>query len=106
MTELKIKIEDQYLAAFLNFLETLNYVEVEKPVGKGAQQSALEKFLETAGPDHPMRKAVKPEPKNTTIDLIVSASGYKKTNWAKVAAHAEKMEIPESTEELLAQLNA
>ena len=77
MTELKIKIEDQYVAAFLNFLETLSYVEVEN-LGAG----------------------------NATIEALIKESGYKKTDWAKVTAHAEKMDIQESTEELLAQLTA
>ena len=106
MTEIKIKIDDQYVAAFLNFLETLSYVKVEKTTGNGTKQSAREKFLESASPDHPLWKAVQAEPQNVTLEMIISASGHKKTDWAKVAAHAENMDVQESTEVLLAQLNA
>ena len=109
MTELKIKIEDQYLAAFLNFLETLNYVEVDQSATKrseSARQSATEKFLQTAEPEHPLRKGVRPVRKGATIEDLIRESGYKKTDWKKVASHADNMNIMESTEELLAQLTS
>lgn len=73
-----------------------------KTIRNGTKQSAREKFFESAGPDHPLWKAVRAEPQNITLEMIISANGHRKTDWVKVAAHAENMEVQESNEVLLA----
>jgi len=40
MSEIKISIDDQYLQAFLAFLQTLNYVQVEKVTKNGKSGKA------------------------------------------------------------------
>lgn len=114
MSEIKISIDDQYLQAFLAFLQTLNYVQVEKVTKRGKSNkakpgtgSAAESFLENLPPDSPLCQAVKPVRKgNVTAADLIRESGYIKTDWDKVSEIGNRMDIPQSTEELLAQLSA
>jgi len=112
MSEIKISIDDQYLQAFLAFLQTLNYVQVEK-VTKGTRDrkvkpkrgSPTEAFLSALPPDSPLRQAVKPIRKGkVTAEDLVRESGYVKTDLEKLRRLAEDLDIPQSTDELLAQL--
>ncbi len=111
MSEIKISIDDQYLQAFVAFLDTLNYVQVEKITkgNKGEKSNsqsgnATETFLSELPPDSPMHQAVKPIRKSVTVEELIQESGYVKTDWDKVAQIGVAMDIQESTEELLAQL--
>lgn len=114
MSEIKISIDDQYLQAFLAFLQTLNYVQVEKVTKRGKSGkakpetgNATESFLENLPPDSPLRQVAKPIRKgNVTAEDLIRESGYVKTDWDKVRDIGAKMNIPQSTEELMAQLTA
>jgi len=114
MSEIKISIDDQYLQAFLAFLQTLNYVQVEKVTKRGKSNkakpktcNAAESFLENLPPDSPLRQAVKPIRKgNVTAEDLIRESRYVKTDWEKVREIGAKMNIPQSTKELMAQLSA
>ncbi len=112
MSEIKLNIDDQYLQTFLAFLQTLNYVQVEKVTqgapgrkAKAEPGDATEAFLAGLPPDSPLRQVVKPIRKgNVTADDLIRESGYVKTDWEKVREIGLAMDIPQSTEELLAQL--
>ncbi len=112
MSEIKINIDDKYLQAFLTFLETLSYVQVEKvtpqtrrPKGKAKAANATEAFLEGLPPDSPFRQVVKPVRKgNVTAEDLIRESGYVKTDLEKLRRLAVELDIPQSTDELLAQL--
>ena len=105
MTELKIKIEDQYLLAFINFLDTLSYVKVE-PYSSSKEVSATEGFLIVSEPDNPLRKVVRPLQKSKTIEAIIEESNYKKTDWRKINILAQELNITESVDELAQLLTA
>jgi hypothetical protein len=97
------------MAEFMKVLGTLDYVEVEQSTaGQSVRitKNATDNFLQVAEPMHPLRKAIRPIRQGVTIEDLIKESGFKKTNWQKVALHAHKMKITETTEELLAQLKA
>ncbi len=114
MSEIKLSIDDQYLQAFLAFLQTLHYVQVEKvmpngqvekPKGEKPQPgTAAETFLAGLPPDSPLHHAVKPIRKSVTVEELIRESGYVRTDWEKVKAIGIAMEIPQSADELIAQL--
>ncbi len=111
MSEIKINVEDTYLAALLTYLKTLNYVqisEVSTPVrpADAKQRSAADRLLETLEVNHPLRQLVKPHIASQNILELIQKQQYRGTNWQKLYAMADKMEIQQSTDELLAQLAA
>jgi len=114
MSEIKITIDDQYLQAFLALLETLNYVQVEK-VTNGVQSGkseakpvdATEAFLAGLAPDSPLRQVVRPIRKgDVTAEDLIRESGYVRTDLEKLRRLSIELDIPQSTDELLAQLTA
>jgi len=110
MSEIKINVDDKYLQAFLAFLETLNYVQVEK-VSKqksdGVPVNATETFLAGLPEGSPLQLAVKPTRKgNITAEDLIRESGYVRTDWNKIIEIGLAMDIPQTTEELLSQLSA
>lgn len=109
MSEIKINIDDRHLQAFLAFLETLNYVEVEKVTRNKSKTKAQSTevngtFLASLPPDSPLRQAVKPIRKNVTAEDLIRESGNIKTDLEKLRQLAVDLDIPQSTEELLSQL--
>jgi len=114
MSEIKLRIDDQHLQTFLAFLQTLNYVQVEKVTksargrkAKAEPRDATEAFLAGLPPDSPLHQVVKPVGKgNVTAEDLIRESGYVKTDWEKVREIGLAMDIPQSTEELLAQLGS
>ena len=116
MSEIKLSIDDQYLQAFLAFLQTLHYVQVEKvmpngqvekPKGEKPQPgTAAETFLAGLPPDSPLHHAVKPIRKSVTVEELIRESGYVRTDLEKLRQLAIELAIPQSTETLLAQLTS
>lgn len=111
MSEIKINIDDRHLQAFLAFLETLNYVEVEKVThgksnAKAQSADATGAFLATLPPDSPLHQAIKSIRKNVTAEDLIRESGYIKTDLRKLRQLAVDLDIQESTEELLEQLKS
>jgi vacuolar-type H+-ATPase subunit I/STV1 len=110
MSELKIHVEDQYLPALLSYLQGLSYIRVEQiKEKKGSKQkqtatNATERYLATLSPTDPMRQAIKPMRENVTAEDLVRESGYVKTDWDKVRQIGIEMDIPQTYEELIAQL--
>jgi len=112
MSEIKINIDDKYLQAFLAYLQTLSYVQVEKVSKKPSDRrekakagNATEAFLDGLPPDSPLRQVVKPIRKGkVTAEDLIRESGYVRTDWEKVKEIGAAMDIPQTTEELLAQL--
>ena len=114
MSEIKISIDDQHLQAFLAYLRTLSYVQVEKvsnsslaQKAKGSPANATEMFLDKLPSDSHLRQAIKPiRTGKVTAEQLIHESGYVRTDWNKVTEIGATMDIPQSTEELLAQLTA
>lgn len=111
MSEIKINVEDVYLAALLTYLKTLNYVqiaEVSTPVKSAnvKQLSAADRLLETLEVNHPLRQLIRPYIASQSAGELVQKQQYRGTNWQKLYATADKMEIQQSADELLAQLAA
>jgi len=113
MSEIKISIDDQHLQAFLGLLQTLNYVRVDKVVAKGSSEKlgeqvltndATASFLSGLPAENLLSQAVKPVRKTITVEELIRESGYVKTDWEKVHAIGLAMDIPQNTEELIAQL--
>ena len=109
MSEIKIIIDDRYLQAFLAFLKTLNYVEVSKVSQDKSKTIASSpdvngNFLANLPPDSLLRQAVKPTRKNVTADELIRESGNVKTDLEILRQLAIELDIQQSTEELLAQL--
>lgn len=116
MTEIKIQVEEQYLQALLNFLQTLPYVQLK--LGKmpfsanridGLESSNVEEagvpYLNTLPSSHPLRAAIKPIRRSAKIEDLIKESGYIKTDWEKIRQLAQDLDIQESAEDLIAQLN-
>jgi hypothetical protein len=108
MSEIKINIEDKHLFAFIEFLKTLNYVQIREVSAprraNGKAQPSAQAFLDSLPPDDPLRMAVKPLRSTVTSDDLIREQHYQKTDWKKVKAIAQKMDIQEPVEDLLAQL--
>ena len=108
MSEIKINIDDRDLQAFVAFLETLNYLKVEKVIqSKGSSSmDPNSAFLSSLPPDSPLRQAVKSIRKNVTTDDLIRESGDLKTDLGALRQLAIALDIPQSSEELLAQLSS
>lgn len=108
MSEIKLTIQDQYLSAFLNYLKTLNYIEVEQ-VQTSKKQVRTKKtnpdaLLESLAIDDPLRQVIKPIRKSATLEQLAKEQNYVKTDWNRLRKVADEMDIQEPIEELLAQL--
>jgi hypothetical protein len=104
MSEIKINIEDKHLFAFIEFLKTLNYVQISEVSANGKTRPSTKVFLDTLAPDDPLRMAAKPLRAAVTADDLIREQQYQKTDWKRVKAIAQKMDIQEPIEDLLAQL--
>lgn len=108
MSEIKISIEDKHLFAFIEFLKTLNYVQIKEvsapKQANGKARPSAQALLDTLPPDDPLRMAVKPLRAAVTAEDLIREQRYQKTDWKKVKAIAQKMDIQEPIEDLLAQL--
>ena len=116
MSELRLQIDDQYLQAVLSYLQTLSYVKVEvvsapkkakaKAKKKDAPTSATDAYLATLPPDSQLRKVIKPMRQSVTAEELIRESGYVRTDLKKLRQLAIELDIPQSTDELIAQLTA
>lgn len=109
MSEIKINIQDRYLRAFLELLQTLNYVQVKEIGGVEVKQngeSATEAFLKTLSANDPLRKAIQPTRAAGSADTLVQEQGYLNTDWKRLSKLAKDLDIQEPTDDLLAQLTA
>ncbi len=96
MSEIKINIQDQYIRAFLEFLQTLNYVQVKEIGGVAVKQnsaSATEAFLKTLSPNDPLRKAIQPNRQGISANDLIKEQGYEKTDWSRLNQLAKDMDI-------------
>jgi len=108
MSEIKINIEDKHLFAFIEFLKTLNYVQIREVSApkhtNGKAKPSAKAFLDALPKGDPLREAVKPLRAAVTADDLIREQQYQKTDWKRVKAIARKMDIHEPIEDLLAQL--
>lgn len=111
MSEIKITIKDAYLHSFLEFLQTLNYVQVQEVGGvglklNGAASSNIMAILKEFSADDPLLNAIQPMKKSVNIEALIKKHGNKKTDWERLKELAKDMDIQEPIEDLLAQLTA
>lgn len=107
MYEVKLNIEENSLIILLKYLETLQSVQIEKIIKKRVQQKVLtknEELLKNLPVDAPLRHVIKPIRKGVTIEQILKEQNYQGTDWEKVNEIAQKLDIQEPLEVLLAQL--
>ena len=104
MSELKLKIEDHHLHAFLNMLQSLNYVSVEqiKPSSKKKQKNNLDNLAK----NHPLREAIKPIRPFVTLQELAKEQNYTKTDWKALDKIVDDMDIQEPLELLLQQVKS
>lgn len=107
MTEIKLNVDDRYLPAFLAFMETLAYVEVEKVkrTKRGAKTAvAAQALRDSLPPGSPLREAIKPIRTNVTAEDLIRESGNLKTDLEQLKKLALELDIPQSADELIEQL--
>ena len=104
MSELKLTIEDNYLHAFLNMLQSLNYVSVEQvtPSSKKKQKNKLDNLAK----NHPLREAIKPIRPFVSLQDLAKEQNYTKTDWQALDKIVDDMDIQEPLELLLEQLKS
>lgn len=108
MSEIKIRVQDQYLSMFLSYLETLNYVEIED-VQKSKKKKSIKKSdiqLEKLAINNPLRQVIKPIRSAPTLEQLTKEQNYTKTDWNRLRKVADEIDIQEPIEDLLAQLTA
>jgi hypothetical protein len=108
MYEIKLNIEEHSLVILLQYLQTLQSVEVEKIVKKRLSKKNLsekEPILAIHSLGEPLKSAIaRPIRKGVTLQHILQAQNYNGTNWNKVDEIAKNLNIQEPLEDLLAQL--
>jgi hypothetical protein len=108
MSEIRLTIPDQYLAGLLNYLNSLNYVEIEKVVRSDkkirSKKNNKDALIQSLSTDDPLLKAIKPIRKSATLEVLALEQNYVKTDWNRLRKLADDMAIQEPIEDLLAQL--
>jgi hypothetical protein len=107
MYEIKLNIGEQSLSMLLQYLDTLQAVQIEKIVKKREQKKTVSKneaLLKTLPLNDPLRQVIKPIRKGINIEQILKEQNYQGTNWTKVNDIVQKLDIQEPLEDLLAQL--
>jgi hypothetical protein len=104
MSELKLKIEDNYLQSFLNMLQSLNYVSIEqiKPSPKKKIKNKIDKLPK----NHPLHEAIKPIRPFIPLKELAKEQNYIKTDWNALDKIVSDMDIQEPIEQLLDQLKS
>jgi hypothetical protein len=112
MSEIQLAIQDQYMAAFLEFIKTLPYIEiqqvttVQKPPKPKSKKTKAALMLEQIPADAPIRKVIRPMPKTKSLDDIAQAQNYRGTNMDNLKKIALALDLQEPIEELFAQLKS
>jgi hypothetical protein len=103
MNQITLNVDNHHIADFLNFLQTLNYIEVKK----------IKKSITVKPPkkgEHPSNRALlaaaKPIRTGVTLAELAKEQGYVKTDWQRLEHLAKDMNIQEPIEDLFAQLKA
>ena len=108
MSEIKINIEDKHFFAFIEFLKTLNYVQIREVSAprqaNGKARPSTQALLDTLPSDDPLHRAAKPLRTHVTADDLLREQHFQKTDWKRVKSIALEMDIQEPIEDLLAQL--
>ncbi|MEN9613661.1 MAG: hypothetical protein RLZZ628_4475 [Bacteroidota bacterium] len=108
MSEIQLAIQDQYMAAFLEFIKTLPYIEIQQvlPTSKLSKpkKTKVAQMLEQIPQDAPIRKVIRPIRKSKSLDEMAKAQNYRGTNMENLKKIALAMDLQEPIEELLAQL--
>lgn len=107
MYEVKLNIGEQSLSMLLQYLDTLQAVQIEKIIKKREQKKVVSKnevLLKKLPLNDPLRQVIKPIRKGINIEQILKEQNYQGTNWATVNDIVQKLDIQEPLEDLLAQL--
>jgi hypothetical protein len=103
MNQITLNVDNHHIADFLNFLQTLNYIEVKK-IKKASVEKSPKKGGQLA--HTALLAAAKPIRASVTLAELAQEQGYVKTDWQRLGQLAKDMNIQEPIEELFAQLKA
>lgn len=104
MSEIQLTVQDQYMAAFLEFIKTLPYIEVQHV--KPAVQTKSAIMLEQIPADAPIRRVIRTTRKSKkSLNEIARHQNYRGTNLDNLKAISLAMDLQEPIEDLLSQLN-
>jgi hypothetical protein len=110
MSEIQLAIQDQYMAAFLEFIKTLPYIEIQQvttvPKLLKPKKTKVALMLEQIPENAPIRKVIRPMTKVKTLDDIAKAQNYQGTNLENLNKIALALDLQEPIEDLLAQLKS
>ena len=111
MQQIKINIQEEYLATFLEFLKTLNYLEVEgtpkkRKLGEERlKKGVLDPILKQLTSSNVSLEGIKPIVKgHLTIEQLMEQKGYKGFDRRRFDEIIERLDIQEPIDVLLSQL--
>jgi hypothetical protein len=108
MSEIRLNVDDRYLQALLGLLKKLDYVEVKK-ISKSdltqEEKSTTGDYLSTIPTTDPLHLALKKPIQSVNIEDALINNEYQKTNLAELEKFATELAIPQSADELIAQLS-
>ena len=107
MSEIRLNVDDRYLQTLLGLLKALDYVEVKK-VSKSEltqeEKNTTGDYLSTIPATDPLHLALKNPIQSVNIEDALINSEYQKTDLAKLERLATELAIPQTADELIAQL--
>lgn len=108
MSEIRLNVDDRYLQALLGLLKKLDYVEVKK-ISKSdltqEEKSTTGDYLSTIPTTDPLHLALKKPIQSVNIEDALINNEYQKTNLAELEKFATELAIPQTADELIAQLS-
>ncbi len=106
MSEIKLQVDDRYLQVFLEYLKTLNYVEVSKVSTVKLKQNtdlSSNSFTEVSLVD-PIKIVLRNPNLSTSLEDALINKTYRQTDLEGLNQFSEELSIPESIDELISQL--
>jgi len=106
MSEIKLKVQDQHLIAFLAFLKTLDYVSIQKVTSqmKNRKDAPLPKYRSGLSVSDPSNFIETPVEK-TDLDALLKTQHYKGPNRKRFRTLVKTIAISEPIDQLLSQLS-
>lgn len=107
MSEIRLNVDDRYLQTLLGLLKKLDYVEVKR-VSKNElpqeEKTTTGDYLSTIPATDPLHLALKKPIQSVNIEDALINNEYQKTDLAELEKLAIELAIPQTADELIAQL--
>jgi hypothetical protein len=108
MSEIRLNVDDRYLQALLGLLKKLDYVEVKK-ISKSdltqEEKNSAGDYLSIIPATDPLHLALKKPIHSVNIEDALINNEYQKTDLAELEKFATELAIPQTADELIAQLS-